>query len=450
MKHRSTAGLLWLLLLLAFAPAGRAATDPATGLQKSFSAADRLAPGLIWGGRAPSGIPVLIQMQGRSWLWGHPSAPSEFQPVGKGRLRRHTGRMTTIGDVTHLGGVSLPVMHLAAEDLADPALPGRIQRARYLTLMEECAGLPDVDNSQVFHWPREDARLYRLQLEADVCFKRALAAADAHNRQQWSWLALESEKARRALLPRAQADWEHAVLTRAFLATWAGAAGGKPGKPAIPEWGFEPNRPVQRLQAVAEALAWLLDQIQPGCPAPCGSGTPADPRDELRACLPGPKPPVRSLSPMDQANLGNAVSERLRLMSVNDRLAQMAYSTQAGWTLVIQASPEDPLWVLAQDPARIQDLGKAGLLYDDALSARNQSTTLDIVEHSTLVRSFSGPGGRDLARVELAGLKTKPVVTQKDDRIWISADGLMAEFTQAGFAEQGTVLLVNLPPSLVP
>jgi hypothetical protein len=450
MSNRRLAGLLALLLWMAAAARGLAAADPAPALQRALAAADRITPGLVWGGRSPADIPVLVQCQGHSWLWGHPAAPREFATVGKSRLRRHGSWFPATGTVTHLGGQALPVIHLAPEELADPGLAERIQRARFRVILEDCPSLPGVDDRQLFAWPREDERLYRLQMEADLCFKRAAAAADRHNREQWAWLALESERSRRALLPRNLADWEQGVLIRSALSAWAAAPGGKPRPPVLPEWGHEPDAVRERLESLGAVLVYLQDQLQPGCPPPCSTAPPLDPRDELFACLPGRQPPVRSLSPMDQANLGNAVSERLRSMQVRHRLEQMAYSTQAGWTLVIQASPDDPLWLVEQDLAQIRDLGKAGLLYRNQLSARNQSTHIDVIDHDVLVRSFSRQGGRDLARMELAGLVRQPVVTQQDDRLWISADGLQAEFIQAGFLEEGKVLLVNLPPSLQP
>lgn len=448
-----TAGIhgLLLLVLLALNPAPlHAAEAVAERLAKAFQAADRATPGPVWAGRRPSAIPVAVVLGGQTWVWGHSAPPQDFSVMGPEGLVRREGRPGTRSPVLRVGELEIPVLDLDSSPADTTDLVTRIQQTRFGRVMDACPTLPLPNHDRLFEWPREEAPLYRLQMEADLCFNRALAAGDRHNREQWAWLALEKELARRERLPAPVRDWEQAALQRATLGVWAIAAEGTPPDPTRPEWGFEPDRITERLQALASALAWLQDRIGPGCPVLCDTTSPADPRDALRAALPGAKPPVCSLSPMDQATLENAVSERLRAMQTHHRLEQMEYSRQPGWTLVVQASPEDPLWLRAPDPLAARNLGKAGVLYAGQLSARNQSTVIDVYDRTSLTRSFSRPGGLDLARIELAGLVERPQVNELEDRLIVTAPGLQAEFLQSVYFEQGQVLMVTLPPALIP
>ena len=453
MKNRFAISVLAVFGLLLGSTMTSWAQNPVRNLKLALGSADAIAPGLIWGGLTPSGIPVLIQFHGHSWLWGHPRAPEGFVPQG-GRLYARDKMVLGESGLSTMGGERLPVLYLQEEDLEDLELPRRIQRARFETVLESCDRTPALRVESAFAWPRGDAELFRLQMETDLCLRRAVESTDPHNRRQWAWRALEADRTRQSKLPLEVADWELASLVRASLGAWAAAPGGNPAKPWLPEWGVGPDRPQERLQVMANTLVWLLQQEQPGCPGPCdtwwGGPQALDPRTQLLACLPGEQPPVRRLSPLDRLNIDNGVEQQLRAMHASDRVAQTDFSSQPGWSLVIQCSPDDPLWLLFQDPSRTRNLGKAGMLYQSQLSASNQSTTIDVVDRDCLVRSFSPPGGRDLARLEIAGIDPEPLVVEQGDRLVISADGLQADFTQASFTEQGRVLLVNLPPALRP
>lgn len=447
-----------------------------------YAAIDRIAGADLWPGYDLGAIPIMIDDGTQTWLARHPSPPEGFAPVAgaRGVLSAPGRRPEMVANTSiDLAGVGTATLMddgtRAPEDLACLAAHEGFhvfQRARHADWM--------ANEADLFGYPADDAAALagrRLEWEA---LRRATSVGDDDAAACRARIAVDERRRRFAALGAPAAAYERGTELNEGLATYVEeraravlSPAGDRGRSLPPEE-FPPDGVRQRGYLSGLALGRLLDRMAPGWRATLEAG-PTRPLDEILAAAltarvpappaaTAPKAGAAGASPQaglpaapaptpappcsfSAAEIDAASARALRdVAALEERLAALEREVlgRPGWRIVVEAAAA-PLRPRSFDPLNVRNLGGGSVLHTRYLDLAVDGGTIEVLGRDALTVA-AGPhplfGG--LRRVTVTGLAARPVVTQSDDGVTLTAEKVTMRFGSARIVVEGETIVVTL------
>lgn len=431
--------LVALLSTLLLAPVVPPAAPPAPAVAAAIT---RLAARPLWEGFDPGAAPVAIFDGAQTWLFRHPAPPEGFAPapsvagafVRGGRLPEVTANSSeSIGGVVSATLV-LPETPRPADEIAATAI-------HELFHVFERAHHPDWAANEVtlLRYPVADAEALALRRLEHEALRRALLATDP---APWAAAALALRTERFGRIPADAAAYERATEENEGLAQYVEdlALGRRAGRLGAGE--FAPEEIRQRGYATGQALALLLDRLDPGWRGKLTPGATLDgllgaalPDGERAAFTPGERAEALRRAREDVAALER---ERARLLR--------GFLARKGWSLVVVAKEGEPLFPERFDPWNLRLLTASQVLHGRALKAANADGSVETFGRDAVTEA-AGPDPlfTGLRRLRITGLSAAPRVTRSSGGgVDVTADGVSVRFRKARVRREGSLIEVRV------
>jgi hypothetical protein len=404
------AAAIFLLLLACRAESA----TPVFALVDEF---DREAAKPLWPGFDARGTPIELYDGVNTYLYRHPAPPAEFKPVdGHPGFFVFAGRHESVRANTSvdLAGVTTATLEGAN---GTPAA----------VLVHECFHVfqarehrfRGANEATLFTYPVDDPQalaLARLEMEA---LSRAFASPQP---ACWAGRVRALRKERFALLPNDAITYERGTELHEGLAQYV--EGMAAGREEVRFRQFGPNEVRQRGYVSGEALARLLDRLDPDWKSKV--------TDSLDGLLPESGASACDFTATERqaaetqarADVGKLESERAGLIQ--------AYDAQPGWRVTVETAAGKPLWPDNFDPLNVNRLSPRLILHKRMLRLHNDAGSLDILNHGSMTEDAgSQPLMGGVRRWYTAGLSGKPDVQQDGARVTVTGPGLKLAFSNA-------------------
>lgn len=437
--------VIGMALTCAFAFGSGAVPINAIAIARQY---DAMAAKLLWPNFQPARIPIAIYDGARTWLFRHPSPPTEFVPLPDvSGVFDAPGRYAAVTANTSvdIGGVLTAV--------ASSIKPGPIVRQAALMMHEafhvyQRQHHPEwtANEADIFLYPLDKVEALQLRRLESEALRRALDASGEQCRC-WARAALDMRAARFAQLPASAVEYERRTELNEGLAQYIeDRAAGETRPDLLPAGEFAPDQIRLRAYSTGEALGLLLDHFDPP-----PSATQQDPRrffgdwraeldsgkgrflDQiLERRLAGAKA-CEFYAPEKRAALQRAQTDLDRLQKQREQ-ALRDFQAQAGWRVVVESS-DTGFGTQSFDPLNLSVVGSGLILHRRYLKAAGNGATLEMQDGHALTESAgSNPMFSGIRRITIAGLAAAPTVTEKDAGVSINAPGLKADFAKATVA----------------
>jgi hypothetical protein len=393
----------------------------------------------LWPGFDPLATPVEVFDGKVTLLYAHPDPPTGFISLSSRQgVFAFDGRHESVRANT---GVPVNGIPTATADLSAPA--GRSPRTLAALLVHETFHVYQrkahpawvANEADLFTYPLADPELL---LERRLETKAWVSALRQPKRSAvWARAALARRDARFARMPAAAAAYERGNELNEGLAQFVEFKSiGK--APALTERDFPLAQIRQRGYATGQALAVLLDRLDPAWEAAMDSV----PLDRFLAARLGPGPAAEFASTevaMERARARREVNELLATRKRLDR----EFRETPGWSVRIVAGKE-PLWPQGFDPLNVTVLGGNAVLHTRWVKLGNGAGTCEVLGRAARSEGAGDHplfhGVRDLLVTGLA----EPTVTASDGKVTIRAAGVTASLTGT-LERSGRRMIVRLP-----
>lgn len=413
----------------------------------------------FWPGFDPLSIPLAVYDGQQTYLFRHPAPPSGFSPVqgADPPTQVYAGRhpAVTSNSSAELGGVMTATL---LADGANPAHPPAelaavaLHESFHVYQRSHHAGWSGNEGDLVIY-PLQNAELLALRrLESDA-LRRALANAENAGAACWARVALSYRRERFAAMDSAFPRYERLTELNEGLAAYVQLRARGEAGVTIPAAEYAPAAIRLRVYTVGPALALLLDRLRPGWQQSLEAEDGQSLDAMLDAAVGGAGAPPSA--PCGFTPVEVATRKREARLDVAGVVAgwgerQRAFDARAGWRVVIQSAPGQPLWPQGFDPLNVERV-EGGLVHTRFLRLGNDAGQMTAIDEAgaDIEARTEGVGPHPLfngiAWVEVAGL-AKPTVERAPGRLVIRAPGFSAEFKNAAAQESGQQVLVQLNP----
>jgi hypothetical protein len=408
--------------------------------------ADRLAALDLWPGFDARAIPVALFDGERTWLYGHPAPPAEYQPGGRAGMLVRSGRDTLVwaNSSVMMNGVR------AATVMPGAGGAGLAERAAVVIHerfhVYQIARHPHWEANEVdlFTYPVADGDLLSLRRQESAALRRALDAGDRGQVACWSRAALDARRRRFSRLPPAASNYERRSEWREGLANYVQARSlGFPGG-ELPAAEFRPDEVRQRTYATGVVLGRLLDRLDPSW------RELMERRDSVTldsalglavAAAPGAvcSFPAGELAALERTAHADAGALRAGLAA-----AREAFLARPGLTVVITAGAE-PLWPQGFDPLNVRVVSPSEVLHTRFVRLGNRSGSIEVLGDSALtVAAGEHPMFNGVRSITLTGLPAGLAVTAAGDSVAVHHARLRASFRGAALERGAGRLTITL------
>jgi len=439
----------WLLLTL-FATTLPLMADqpPSPGAIQVIEAFRRIAAQSLWPGFEPSTTPVEFYDGTNTYLFNHPSPPGGFHPVPSQQdVYSYAGQHETVraNTGTQVNGVPTATADISGNTSAADEVAALLIHETFHVFQTKRYPKWGGNEADLFTYPADNADLLAQRRLESLGLVRALEAKDPKDANCWAAAALSERSKRFAALPGTAAAFERGVELREGLAQYVQFKSiGK--RAALTAEDFPPDQAMvrQRAYASGQALALLLDRVDPAWKSKLG-GDPPVTLDELLAARQH-EMTVRADCTFT-ARETQAAQERAE-HDIADFTAGLSRRKQdflsaAGVRLEIVAGKE-PLWPQGFDPWNVVIFGDQEVLHTRWLKLGNGSGTVEVLGRGALTKA-AGPhplfnGVRQLTVTGLAD----PKVSETGGKVTLEAVGVEATF--AGSVErEANLVRIRLP-----
>jgi hypothetical protein len=446
-------------VLLALSPP--VAAQDTTGAPAIELELDRIAgEGVLWPGFDPLAIPLAIYDGQQTWLFRHPHPPTEFEPVAGASpsTRAFPGRYSAVTANTsaEIGGIMSATLLFDATRNQRPPLElaaVALHEAFHVFQRSHHTGWSG-NEGDLLVYPVANADLLAARRLESEALGRALANVEDAGAACWARVALSYRQERFAAMDSAFVAYERLTELNEGLAAYIQLRATGGSTVTIPADEFLPEAVRYRTYFTGPAWALLLDRLSPGWQQALEASDRQSLDGLLAAALNGPNAPATVPCGFTPVQVGAAKRDaRIDAAAVQEGWAkrQRTFEMLAGWRVVIQSAPGQPLWPQGFDPLNI-DRVDGGLIHTRFLKLGNdagQMTALDESDGDIEARTAGiGPHPifNGISWVEVV-LAARPVVTRAEGSTTIRGPGFMAEFKNATVDEGGRDILVQMNTS---
>ena len=418
--------------------------QPATALATAREVERIAAIRSFWPGFDPLAIPLAIYDGKSTWLFRHPSPPSDFQPSSISSIRSHVreGRhpAVTANSSANIGDVptaTLLVDRARSPDLASTLAATAIHEAFHVFQRKHH---PDwqANEGDLFLYPVDDANLLALRRLESEALREALATASPSRAACLGRLTIDYRTKRFAAMDSAFSAYERGTELNEGLATYVELLALGRTTVDIPVDEFAPIDVRLRSYTIGAGIAFLLDGIRPQWQ----HSLEAHDRQRLDEILAGALVGAAE-SPGEGCALPAARVAQIIEVARRDAEAvatsrvgrRKAFDSARGWRVTVIAFGGQPLRPRGFDPLNIERVN-GGLLHTRFLSLENNRCRMTAIDEGSvdMVALTEGLGPHPLfngvRRVIIAG-PASPVVSNDADRVSIDTNGLQLECTGA-------------------
>jgi len=400
-----------LLLLLAWRVE---AASPVFDLVEVF---DHLAAQPLWPGFDPRKTPLEIYDGVNTYLIRHPALPQEFTPVeGHPGFTVYSGRHATMRADT---SVEVAGVMTATLERADPTQAAVLVHECFHVFQARAHPSWTANEAVLFTYPIEDAgalALARLELEA---MSRGLNSPQP---ECWAARVRALRQERFIRLPADAVGYERATELHEGLAQYIESMAA--GRKEVRFRPFEPGEIRQRGYISGEALARLLDRLDPGWKSKVTTSLEDLLPEAGASACDFTAAERQAAEAQARADVGKIERERTELMQ--------AFEAQPGWRITVEAASGQPLELDAFDPMNVTRLSGKMILHKRWLKLHNDSGSLEILNHGSVTEAAGAlPLFDGVRRWRTAGLAARPEVKQDGARVTVASPSLKIAFSNA-------------------
>lgn len=410
---------------------------------------DRMAPAPLWPGFDPRTIPLAIYDGRKTSFLRHPHPPAGSAAV--------LGRK----DV-----VSLDARHPAITANSSAEIEGVHTATLLLTLgtagtSREIAAIaiheafhvfqaqrhPEWGGNEMdlFTYPVTDVELLGLRRLESECLRGALAAVSRRGAACWSVRALAYRDERFGRMNPESAAYERGTELKEGLAQYVQyMALGSSDRTIMAE--SEDKTVRQRAYAAGEAMALILDRLDPDWPSKLEKGPAVESLDRLIAQL------VRGES-AEPCYIDEATQAQIRARAsadvgvvVRDRVeSRSRFFSQRGWRIELRAATGEWFWPKGFDPMNVKIVGDGEVLHTRFLNVGNERAEVEIFDRASLTAGagehplFAGVSG-----VTITGIPDEPKIAEASDATTIEGAGIKIRVQGAKLEKQDQVLTITI------
>ncbi len=437
-----------IALAAAASQAAEGAPSAAGGVYEAFL---RIAAAPLWPGFEPGKTPVAIYDGRATWLFGHPQPPQEFAAPGigaQGRVSPGQHAAVRANSSAEIGGVTVATVLLAIDERrsADEMASVAVHEAFHVYHNREHPGWT-ADEGALMTYPTGDPILLMMRRCESEALRRALLAGGPEA-SGWIAEAMSWRSKRFDRLGEAERAVERGLERREGLAQYVERKSlGRLADTSLPQDEFPPEALRKRCYDVGQALAVLLDRLQPGWQE--GFNTLPTPVLDLMlqetVSRAGTAP--RSLPPEVVLEITRRADRDAAAHVTALTLKRDEFLAQPGWTLRVVVDPgAEPLWPQAFDPMNLSVLGDGALLHTRWLRLGNRSGSLEVLNRSALtLPAGDHPLFNGVGEVVISGLPERPLIIGEKEATF-DAEGISLRFNRTMIERDGSRLTVGLQP----
>ncbi len=395
----------------------------------------------LWPGFEPLQIPAAIfdEAAGRTFLFRHPAPPAGFQPLPEEpQTQFFEGRWESVTANTSgpLGGVGCALMLLPKGSSGTPQRGATLVHEAFHSFQRERFPRWSANEADLFTYPFEDAASLALRVRETRALRRALGGSRRHVAE-----TLALRHARYERLDAAFVAYERLTELNEGLAQYVEGRTGAGRKPALPEGDFPADAVRKRAYESGQALALVLDRLDPGWRMALAAGEALSLDELLALRLKQKNVPLPSLvADMGAERLAAALLERWK---DEQKRVRNAFEAKDGWRVELICTA--PLFPEGFDPLNVVRLG-ADVLHTRFLKLGDGTSTLETLDISALTTAagehplFSG-----VQKVVVTGLSARPRVEAGErGLILLSAPGLSARLAGPEVQSAGAARTLKL------
>ena len=407
----------------------------------------RIAARELWPGFQPATTPVEFFDGTSTYLFNHPSPPQGFQPVpGQKDVYVFPGQHETVraNTGTSVNGVPTATADLSRSISSPDEIAALLLHETFHVFQTRRYPKWGGNEVDLFTYPVDDAGLLAQRRLETLALVRALASKPEKDAACWASRALAVRAARFAALPATAGAYERGVELREGLAQYVQFQSiARPA--ALTAEDFPPDQAQvrQRAYATGQALALLLDRLDPGWKSRLeGDQASLDGLLAARLHAMTARAGCDFTAEETQAAQARAQSDIAALAAGLARRKQ-EFLAAAGTRLEIVAGKE-PLWPQAFDPWNVLILSGQEVLHTRWLKLGNGAGAIEVLGRSALTEAAGAHplfnGVRQLTVTGLADLQ----VSEADGKVTLQTEGVKATF-KGSVERQPNLLRILLP-----
>lgn len=434
--------------------------QPATALATAREVERIATTRSFWPGFDPLAIPLAIYDGKSTWLFRHPSPPSDFQPSSISSIRsdvrdgRHPA--VTANSSADIGGVPTATLLVGGARSPDSAstLAATAIHEAFHVFQRKHHPRWQANEGDLFVYPVDDANLLALRRLESEALREALATASPSRAACLGRLTIDYRTKRFAAMDSAFSTYERATELNEGLATYVEhlALGRTTVDVPAEEFAAVDVRP--RGYTIGAGIAFLLDGIRPQWQHSLEAHDQQWLDEILAGALVGAaeSPPEGCALPSGRvAQIIDVARRDAGAVATSRAGRRKAFDSARGWRVTVIAFGGQPLRARGFDPLNIERVN-GGLLHTRFLNLENNRCRITAIDEGSvdMVALTEGLGNHPLfngvRRVIIAG-PVSPVVSTDQDRVSIDTNGLQLECSGARVdVRPGEVVITLIRP----
>jgi hypothetical protein len=426
------------------------AAEPGLSMPAVVAEADRLAAAPLWPGFDWPATPVAVFDGQRTWLFRHPHPPAAF--VAEGAAHVFPGRHPdlTANTAVKLGGVLTAGVIADLTTKPEPrALAGVLIHEAFHAFQVQRHPDWTANEADLFNYPSDDAAVLGLRRLETAALLRALGREGGDEGRAWARAALLARRERFARMAREAVAYERGSELKEGLAQYVeDSATGRAPRSRWPEGEFPPDGIRWRAYASGQALAVLLDRLDPAWKAALEArgGT----LDGLLEAALGPGPAAGAAA--DRQAAAERAERDAAAFREGREAKRKAFLDAAGARLELVAAPGAPLFPQGFDPLNVLRLPDRAVLHTRFLKLGNQAGMIEVFGRASLTEpAGEHPLFGGVTRLVVTGLAAPPKVEERGATVAVEGEGIKAELRGARVVRGPGTIRIELgapaPPS---
>jgi hypothetical protein len=439
-------------LVFGFASAQSAGAQPSTTSPHDdaislIALADRLSAQDLWPGFNPKTIPVAVFDGERTFLFGHPSPPAGFEPLGGNRavlVMQGRTEQVTANSSALIGGVQTATLMPPSAGASLRNRAGVLLHEKFHVFQREHHKGWSANEAELFAYPFSDTAQITMQREELEAVQRALLANRAKG-SCWAKIAMDVRARRLAMLPNGAAQFERMTELNEGLATYVEKrAVGIPDRSLVTETRFAPDLVRFRAYQSGVGIARLLDRYSPRWRSTLESNDSTALDVLLATALSSTPRGSCDFSPAERARFHAESGADVAALVTRRETARREFVGREGWSLSI-VSAESPLFPQGFDPLNVQVVTPAEVLHSRFVKLGNAAGSIQVLGRASLTEaSGAHPLFNGVKRLTVTGLSSAPDVSVRADTVTIKADGISGEFRGGAVQRENQRVTVTL------
>jgi len=423
--------------------------DPVADVFELMDRVSLIEENSLWPGFYPAEIPTAVFDGVNTYLFKHPSPPEEFM-----LLREKKDVHVFKGQHTQVRGnsrVQIDGIWTATSVLRTRS---RLTGVRYS--LQNMAGImvheqfhvfqrlnhPEwrPDDGYLFNYPLDTPEMLALRMMEIEAFRRAAASQNPEEASGWAREALTWRDKRHSLLDDALAQYEGELQRFEGLADYIECISGDRDLNQLPvDPGFAPGAIRHMGYILGRWMASILDRMKPNWKEIMESGQTEYLHEILETTLSSSNP-AYIFSDSEQKSLFQKSNEDIANRKGIVQKLREEFESQPGYRIEI-VSESSPLRLRMFFADRTEALTQRELLHMSLLMLRNEKGSVSIRDLRSITEN---DGSTRVVKLKVTGIEDRPIIERTEDKIKVTAEGFLGEFTSAEVKEQQNVIKIVL------